>query len=77
MALSCRGLTCRAGDRGRESTFALLEDWVPPAPAAPPDPVAELARRYFRAFGPATAADFTDLVGPAVRRGDQGDLATS
>jgi hypothetical protein len=58
LALSCRGVTCRAGDRGRESTFALLEDWVPTAPA-PADPMAELARRYFRAFGPATAADFT------------------
>jgi hypothetical protein len=62
MALSCRGVTCRAGERGRESTFALLEDWVPPAPA-PADPVAELARRYFRAFGPATAADFTTFSG--------------
>jgi hypothetical protein len=68
LALSCRGITCRAGDRGRESTFALVDDWLPdwlpsdraPAPA---DPVAELARRYFRAFGPATAADFTTWSG--------------
>jgi hypothetical protein len=58
LALSCRGVTCRAGDRGRESTFALLEEWVPGSPA-PRDPLPELARRYFRAFGPATAADFT------------------
>jgi hypothetical protein len=62
LALSCRGVTCRAGDRGRDSTFALLDDWVPSAPA-PPDPVAELARRYFRAFSPATAADFTTWSG--------------
>jgi len=62
LALSCRGVTCRAGDRGRDSTFALLDEWVPDAPA-PPDPMAELARRYFRAFGPATAADFTTWSG--------------
>jgi hypothetical protein len=58
MALSCRGVTCRAGDRGRDATFALIEDWVPDV-APPIDPMAELARRYFRAFAPATAADFT------------------
>ena len=62
LALSCRGVTCRAGDRGRDSTFALLDDWVAGA-AAPADPMAELARRYFRAFGPATAADFTTWSG--------------
>jgi hypothetical protein len=58
LALSCRGVTCRAADRGREATFALLDEWVAATPG-PPDPIAELARRYFRAFGPATAADFT------------------
>lgn len=58
LALSCRGVTCRAGDRGRESTFALLDEWVASTPP-PSDPLPELARRYFRAFGPATAADFT------------------
>ncbi|MEA2207407.1 MAG: hypothetical protein QOE77_4183, partial [Blastocatellia bacterium] len=57
MALSCRGVTCRVGERGRDSTFALLEDSVPNS-TAPPDPMAELARRYFAAFSPATAADF-------------------
>jgi len=62
LALSCRGVTCRAGDRGRDSTFALMDDWVASTPA-PADPMAELARRYFRAFGPATAADFTTWSG--------------
>jgi hypothetical protein len=62
LALSCRGVTCRGSDRGRDSTFGLLEEWVPSTPA-PADPMAELARRYFRAFGPATAADFTTWSG--------------
>jgi hypothetical protein len=66
-ALTARGLTCRGADRGRDATFVLIDDWVPPAPTAPdptpPDPLAELARRYFRAFGPATAADFTTWSG--------------
>jgi Winged helix DNA-binding domain len=61
-ALTARGLTCRGADRGRDATFVLLDDWVPPAPP-PADPLAELARRYFRAFGPATAADFTSWAG--------------
>jgi hypothetical protein len=56
-ALTARGLTCRGADRGRDATFVLIDDWVPPVPP-PPDPLTELARRYFRAFGPATAADF-------------------
>jgi hypothetical protein len=58
VALSARGLTCRGPDRGRDATFVLADRWVTPAPP-PADPLAELARRYFRAFGPATAADFT------------------
>jgi hypothetical protein len=58
VALSARGVTCRGPDRGRDATFVLVDHWVAPTPP-PPDPLAELARRYFRAFGPATAADFT------------------
>jgi hypothetical protein len=62
LALSARGVTCRGADRGRDATFALVDDWV--TDADPPlDPIAELARRYFHAFGPATAADFTTWSG--------------
>jgi hypothetical protein len=61
-ALTARGLTCRGADRGRDATFVLIDDWVPPA-RLPADPLAELARRYFRAFGPATAADFASWSG--------------
>jgi hypothetical protein len=61
MYLSAIGLVCRAADRGRQATFALLDEWLPGAPEGPrsDDALAELARRYFAAFSPATAADFT------------------
>ena len=55
--LATLGLTCHTdGDR-----FALLDEWVPDAAAGPrdDDALAELARGYFRAFSPATPADFT------------------
>jgi hypothetical protein len=59
------GLVCRGPDRGREPTFALLDDWLPDAPAGPrgDEALAELARRFFQAFSPATAADFTTWSG--------------
>ena len=59
--LSTLGLTVHAdGDR-----FALLDDWLPAAATGPRDDeaLAQLARRYFRAFSPATAADFTTWSG--------------
>jgi hypothetical protein len=62
LALSARGVTCRGPEQGRDATFALLEEWVP-AGTSPVDPMAELARRYFHAFGPATGADFTTWSG--------------
>jgi len=63
-ALTARAVTCRGLDNGRDPTFVLIDDWVAPDQAtAPGDPAAELARRYFRAFGPATAADFTTWSG--------------
>jgi Winged helix DNA-binding domain len=57
---STLGLVCRGPDRGRNATFALVDDWLPNAPAGPSgdDALAELARRYFAAYSPATAADF-------------------
>lgn len=64
------GLLCRGADRGRDATFALLDAWLPDAPAGPQgdDALAELARRFFRAFSPATPADFTTWSGMASGR---------
>jgi hypothetical protein len=67
---SCVGLVCRGHDRGREATFALIDEWLPGAPAGPDgdDALAELARRYFSAYSPATAADFTTWAGLGAKR---------
>lgn len=62
---SALGLVCRGPDRGRHATFALLDDWLPSSPAGPSgdDALAELARRYFAAYSPATAHDFAVWAG--------------
>ena len=44
---------------GKQATFALFEEWVPPAPVLEGDEaIVELTRRYFTSHGPATIADF-------------------
>ncbi|HEY7983473.1 MAG TPA: winged helix DNA-binding domain-containing protein, partial [Ktedonobacterales bacterium] len=53
------GLICSGPKRGKQFTYALLEERVPPAPArSRTDALAELARRYFTSHGPATVHDF-------------------
>jgi hypothetical protein len=53
-------LICYAAPRGKEQTFALLDDWLPRTTPKPRDEaLAELARRYFTSRGPSTAKDFT------------------
>jgi|KBSSwiStaDraftv2_1062776.scaffolds.fasta_scaffold11357_9 hypothetical protein len=67
---STLGLVCRGPDVGRDATFVLVDDWVPDAAVGPSGDgaLAELARRYFAAYSPATAADFTTWSGlPAGR----------
>ena len=53
------GLICSGGRRGKQSTYALLEERVPAIPDMErDDALAELAARYFATRGPATAHDF-------------------
>jgi hypothetical protein len=53
-----QGILCLGPDRtGGEPTYVLLDDWIGRAPAKRPHG-AELAQRYFQAFGPATPDDF-------------------
>jgi len=55
---SLLGLACFGPDRDGEAAHVLIDDWLPPEEAPPSDLAAELARRYFAAYGPATPADF-------------------
>jgi DNA glycosylase AlkZ-like len=50
---------CFGSREGRQHTFALLDEWVPPARMPERDEaLAELARRYVTSHGPATWQDF-------------------
>ena len=53
------GLICSGPLKGKQFTYALLEQRVPPADELGDDAaLAELARRYFTSHGPATVPDF-------------------
>jgi hypothetical protein len=53
-------LICSGATRGKQRTYALLDERVPRPKARPlrDEAMAELARRYFQSRGPATVADF-------------------
>jgi hypothetical protein len=58
------GLICSGPRRGKQFTYALLEERVPPAAARTRDEaLAELARRFFASHGPATVRDFAKWSG--------------
>jgi hypothetical protein len=48
---------------GRHNRFALLDDWIPATAPTRDAAEAELARRYFSSFSPATIADFRAWAG--------------
>jgi hypothetical protein len=56
--LSMEGLLCQTGHAGTQSSFALLDEWIPTSRTlARDEALAELARRYFQSHGPATIHD--------------------
>jgi hypothetical protein len=58
--LAQRGLICFGPHRGKQPTFVLLEEWLPPVRKLKRDEaLAELAARYFASHGPATLQDFS------------------
>ena len=67
------GLICFGSRRGKQHTFALLDEWIPPTqPLARDEALAELTRRYFSGHGPATAQDlmrWAGLTAAEVKRG--------
>ena len=53
-------LVCNGSRRGKEQTYALLDERIPPTPnLSREESFAELARRYFTSHAPATVQDFT------------------
>ena len=78
-------LICSGARRGKQHTYALLDERAPDARDLPRDEaLAELAGRYFTSHGPATARDFAtwasltlaevreslEAAGPSLRRED-------
>jgi Winged helix DNA-binding domain len=54
------GLVCLAARRGKQPTFAMLDDWTPRGRnLSGDDALVELATLYFRAHAPATVRDFS------------------
>jgi hypothetical protein len=73
MAAELDGLICSGARRGKQFTYALLDERVPPAMALKHgEALTELARRYFESRGPATVQDFAKWSGlprAAAKRG--------
>jgi hypothetical protein len=66
---------CSGPRRGKQFTYALLDERVPAtraAPLAPEEALAELAARYFTSHGPATIHDFAWWSGLTVADARQG-----
>jgi hypothetical protein len=58
--LAHEGLLCLGARRGKQPTFALLDEWVPSGKRMGREKaLEELARRYFVSHGPATLKDFS------------------
>ncbi|HEY8471643.1 MAG TPA: winged helix DNA-binding domain-containing protein [Natronosporangium sp.] len=66
-------VVCSGGLKGKQRTYALFDERVPPAPPRDRDEaLADLVRRYFTSHGPATRADFqwwSGLVAADAKRG--------
>ncbi len=59
MQAELAGLVCSGARRGKQFTYALLEERVPPAPSLTRDEALfALVQRYFASRGPATLQDF-------------------
>jgi hypothetical protein len=69
-----QGVICRGPDRGDdEPTYVLLAEWAGGhAPVEPDEALAELARRYTGAHGPAAPADFAYWSGLPLGRARRG-----
>jgi hypothetical protein len=66
-------IVCSGVPKGKNQTYALLEEWVPKTSSIIRDEaLAELTRRYFASHGPATIQDFIWWSGLPVRDAKNG-----
>ena len=62
--LAHQGLLCFGPMQGKQPTFVLLDEWIPPTePLTREEALARFARRYFAGHGPATLKDFARWTG--------------
>ncbi len=75
--LAQEGLLCFGPHEGRQPTFVLLDEWIPPVKMPPhEEAIAMLAHRFFTSHGPATLKDFIWWSGlkPSVARSGLEDV---
>lgn len=69
------GLICIGPDRGREQSYALFDEWIPPSrqrQLSREEALAEITFRYFSSHGPASVKDligWTGLTAGEIRQG--------
>jgi len=73
MQAELEGIICSGPRLGKQFTYALLDERVPPKNAMhPKDSLAELSKRYFTSRGPATVKDFVWWSGLTNREANEG-----
>jgi hypothetical protein len=73
MQAELEGIICSGPRVGKQFTYALLDERVPPKTAIhPKDSLAELSKRYFTSRGPATLKDFVWWSGLTTREAHEG-----
>ena len=66
--VAARGVVCYGPNHGNEPTFVRADAWIPHWQDVPREQAEGiLLRKYLRAFGPATAADFALWTGMTIR----------
>jgi hypothetical protein len=70
--VAARGVVCYGPNHGNEPTFVRADAWIPHWQDVPRQQAEDiLLRKYLRAFGPATAADFALWTGMTLREARQ------
>jgi hypothetical protein len=73
MEAELAGLVCSGAPRGKQQTYALVEEWVAPGPRyTRAEAVALLAQRFFASHGPATLKQFAWWSGLTVTEARKG-----